>query len=82
MFIALGLLCSLHAERAVLQAELVGKRALRTDAHLLLGDAHETLPDKAEKMFFGILSTGIVGWTHRAITHIFVSLRILVQLCR
>jgi hypothetical protein len=45
MFIALGFLSALHAEGVILQAKLWRERAGRTDAYLLLGNAHETLSD-------------------------------------
>ena len=82
MFIALGFLGSLHTEGVMLQAKLLCERARRTDACLLLGNAHETLSYQTEYMLFCILGTGSVCRTLRAITHAFVFLHILVQLCR
>lgn len=81
MFIALGFLRSFHAEGVILQAKLRRERARRTDACLLLGNAHETLPDQTENKLFCIFGTGGIGRTFWAGTYALVSLPILVQLC-
>lgn len=81
MFIALGFLRSFHAEGVILQAKLRCERAGRTDACLLLGNAHETLPDQTKNKLLCIFGTGSIGWTFRAGTYALVSLHFLVQLC-
>ena len=66
----------------MLQAKLLGERAGRADAGLLLGNAHKTLSNQTKNTLFCILGTGSVGRTHHAVTYVFVFLHILVQLCR
>lgn len=82
MFVALGFLCSLHAEEFVLEPELCRDRAGRTNASFLLGNAHETLSNYTEKQLLCILGTFIVGRTLRAITHAFIFLHFFCQICR
>lgn len=55
MFIALGFLRTLQAERFVLQPKLGGERAARAHAALVFGNAHEALPGYTEEQLLCVL---------------------------